>query len=223
MARYSATEVLKRYWGYDRFLPLQREVIESTLSGRDSLAVMPMGGGKSLCYQVPAVLRDLARRRPTALECLLAVHGLGQHKATSYGDRLMTLIRLWCREHGVCGDVFGPEDSGQRGERDARPSAGARASFELFDRQWSVDQVADHMGRAHSTVYSYLEHYIAARGITDPTRWVDARTVQRVEVAACYNDTGRLKPLYEAFHQQVTYEQIRIVLACLRNRSPSHA
>lgn len=48
-------EVLRRWWGYDGFRPLQRDVIDSVLSGRDTLALMPTGGGKSLTYQVPAM------------------------------------------------------------------------------------------------------------------------------------------------------------------------
>jgi len=48
-------EVLKRHWGYASFLPLQREAIEAVVAGRDSVVVLPTGGGKSVCYQVPAV------------------------------------------------------------------------------------------------------------------------------------------------------------------------
>ena len=51
-------ELLRRVWGYQEFLPLQREAIDATLGGRDSLLVLPTGGGKSLCYQLPALLGE---------------------------------------------------------------------------------------------------------------------------------------------------------------------
>ena len=49
-------EILQKYWHYDDFRPLQAEIIDSVLAGRDTLALMPTGGGKSLCFQVPTMV-----------------------------------------------------------------------------------------------------------------------------------------------------------------------
>ena len=53
----SPVEILKRYWGYEGFRPGQEEVIRSVLSGADTLALMPTGGGKSITFQIPALAR----------------------------------------------------------------------------------------------------------------------------------------------------------------------
>jgi ATP-dependent DNA helicase RecQ len=52
------SEALERYWGYTSFRPLQREAMDAILSGRDSVVVLPTGGGKSLCFQAPAIVRE---------------------------------------------------------------------------------------------------------------------------------------------------------------------
>jgi ATP-dependent DNA helicase RecQ len=70
---WSTADVLatiRRYWGYSELRPLQEEAIRAGLDGRDSLVVMPTGGGKSLCYQVPA---DLARRTDIVVSPLISL------------------------------------------------------------------------------------------------------------------------------------------------------
>lgn len=51
-------EILKNYWGHQQFRPLQEEIITSVLNGQDTLALLPTGGGKSVCFQIPALAKD---------------------------------------------------------------------------------------------------------------------------------------------------------------------
>ena len=54
----TAVEVLKEYWGYDAFRPKQEEIVRTALEGKDVLAILPTGGGKSICFQVPAMMKE---------------------------------------------------------------------------------------------------------------------------------------------------------------------
>lgn len=58
MVNPAATKILKQYWGYHAFRPLQLEIISAVLEGHDTLALLPTGGGKSICFQVPALMLD---------------------------------------------------------------------------------------------------------------------------------------------------------------------
>ncbi|MFZ5999760.1 MAG: hypothetical protein ACOYW3_04575, partial [Bacteroidota bacterium] len=51
-------DVLKKYWGYDQFRNPQGAIVEASLAGKDVLALLPTGGGKSICFQVPTMMRE---------------------------------------------------------------------------------------------------------------------------------------------------------------------
>ena len=101
-------DILKTYWGYDGFRPMQEEIIRHALDGEDVLAILPTGGGKSVCFQVPALMQDGLALVVTPLVALmkdqvrnlqergvraLAIHaGMGRHEVdlalnnAAYGD-----------------------------------------------------------------------------------------------------------------------------------------
>ena len=58
MATHSPLDILEQYWKYNSFRPLQEDIVNSVLEGKDTLALLPTGGGKSICFQVPAMAKD---------------------------------------------------------------------------------------------------------------------------------------------------------------------
>ena len=54
----SPHSILKKHFGYDTFRPLQEEIIQTVLNQKDCLAIMPTGGGKSICFQIPAIMLE---------------------------------------------------------------------------------------------------------------------------------------------------------------------
>ncbi|HMP80692.1 MAG TPA: RQC domain-containing protein, partial [Pirellulaceae bacterium] len=197
---------------FDSWEGVDRELFEELRGLRRKLAIER--NVPSFIIFSDATLRDLARRRPTGRETLMSVHGIGDRKAEDFGDLIRDLIRRWCVERNIETDV---EPVPKPHTPDGR-SPGATMAFPMFDQGLSIEEVMERLGRAHSTVSDYLMQYIRFRKITDPNRWVEAALAQKIRIAIMYNDSGRLKPLFEAFHGQVDYETLRIVEACESNR-----
>ena len=100
--------LLQSVFGYDEFRPLQEEIIINILNRRDSLIVMPTGGGKSMCYQLPALLFDgltvvvsplisLMQDQVTRLQ-QLGVSAVFLNSTLTYNERMSTTDRIRCRE-----------------------------------------------------------------------------------------------------------------------------
>jgi ATP-dependent DNA helicase RecQ len=163
-----------------------------------------------------ATLRDMARRRPSTVERMLDVRGVGQQKSADFGPQFVERIVTYCGEHGVAMDV---QPEAIKREVSASPTVAAVRAFPLFDEGLSAEEAAQRLGLASSTTYGYLESYIRQRLITDPTRWISRRELEQVAVVVQHAGGERLKPIHEALHGRVSYERIRIAMACLGNQA----
>ena len=170
-----------------------------------------------------ATLRGLARLRPSAPEKLLAVQGIGEKKATEYGGDFLAAIADYCREHSLAQDVF-DSAAGQLEEKAANlsptTSSSKRRAIELFLQGKTLEEVCQVVNRARSTVSEYLVDAIALHGISDHSPWLSDALFNRIRAAAKQHGMDRLKPLKEALGEDISYDEIRIALACLRNAAP---
>lgn len=163
-------------------------------------------------------LRDLAARRPSSLEKLREVYGIGEAKLEEYGSDILSIVDTHCRERKV--------------SRDQRP-AGARpvaapvrssstavldTAFELFGRGESIAGVMAATARSRGTVVDYLCRYIEARRPESVESWIDGATLIKIASAAEEVGTERLKPIRDVVGEQISYDEIRIVLAWLASR-----
>jgi ATP-dependent DNA helicase RecQ len=149
------------------------------------------------------VLAELAARRPSKIDRLTAVNGLGAKQIGLHGDQLVGLIESYCTFKSV------PMDQPLRFPTSSvRESYGAR----LKQRQ-SLEQIASAMNVAVSTVTKYLVEYILEGAIEDVSTWVSDLEVQQVHQAAERLGSGQLTPIFEACNSQIPYHKIRIAMA----------
>jgi ATP-dependent DNA helicase RecQ len=161
-----------------------------------------------------ATLRDLARRRPSTMERMLDVHGVGRQKLADFGEHFVAHIVAYCEARDLKMDV-GPAPT-KRAVTTA-PTAAAVKSFPLFDEGLAVEEVAERLSRAVSTTYGYLEAYVRHRRVVDPAQWISPRELEQV-AAALQQNGERLRNIYNALDGKVGFERIRIAVACLQNR-----
>ncbi len=168
-------------------------------------------------------LQDLSRSRPTTQAAFRQMHGVGDHKAKQYAETFIAEITQYCREHGLATDVVVEVKSAEALAVEAFTTADkspAKVAAETLFRQGkSVAEVAEQTGRAQSTVTQYLNEFLQAEGHLSPEPWVDGATFETVLAAAKIVGTDRLKPIFEYLNGTVSYDLIRLSLACLGNQS----
>ena len=177
-------------------------------------------------------LRDLARRRPTTTTNFRQIHGVGDKKTADFGTLFTDAIRDYCSEQKLSVDVMGadtaagssapakPQQSAVTSDVAVSLSASKQLAFDLFREGKSIDHVATTTARSPSTISDYLSEFIAITQQCDPAPWVNESVFQRIREAARTVGIERMKPIFEALGETVTYDQIRVALACMRNLPP---
>jgi ATP-dependent DNA helicase RecQ len=163
-----------------------------------------------------ATLRELARVRPSTLERMRLVYGIGDAKLRDFGERFRQVIADHCGQSGLTMDN---PDRPPRVEEPrkvaARPNVPRDNAFVLFRQGTVVEDVMHQTGRARATVMDYLCEFVREERPVSLEPWLSSDVYQRVTAAARQVGTDRLKPIYIALGEQVSYDDIRLVVAHL--------
>ncbi len=163
-------------------------------------------------------LRELARLRPSSLEKMREVYGIGEKRSRDFGNRLLQTIREHCQAHELPQDVaLAPPP--RKARENPRPAAGGSRpqAFELFRQGCAVEDVSHQIQRTRSTVMDYLADFITRERPQNIDPWVPREIFQRVAEAARQVGTERLKPIYLALEEKIPYDLIRLVVAAIEN------
>ncbi|NNJ27239.1 DNA helicase RecQ [Alienimonas chondri] len=167
-----------------------------------------------------ASLKDMARRRPTDEDGLSMCVGVGPKKLEDFGERFLKEIGTFCTEHGLTTDVT-PEGASAAATTGSMfggtraVSRNAIAAFPLFRDGMGVEDAARELRVTDSTAAGYLKQYILETKHDDPTTWVDPAAARKAREAFEACGLQRLKPAFEHLDGTVSYDDLKIVAACM--------
>jgi ATP-dependent DNA helicase RecQ len=168
-----------------------------------------------------STLREIARMRPTTLENLYLVPGIGQAKLKDLGPRVLPLIEGHCQKHQLTMDVMTapPKAAVPATLRiGSRPNPQKETAFRMFRDGARVAQVAAKTERAASTINEYLAEYIECEKPVAIDAWVAPKVYAHIAAAAMEVPTNSLKPLFVKLGEKIPYDQLRLVVAHLRSK-----
>ncbi|MCL4109022.1 UNVERIFIED_CONTAM: hypothetical protein GTU68_052660 [Idotea baltica] len=161
-------------------------------------------------------LRDMARQRPSTVDDFEKIAGVSQKKLADFGAAFVESICEFCQKNNIAMDQPGIADL-PAPPQPKMLNKTKLAAFELFATGESVEDVASRIDRAVSTTFGYLGEYIRSKQITEPSPWVDSTTSKMIQAAATkVGSLERLAPIKEILSDDVGYEQIRVVIECLK-------
>jgi ATP-dependent DNA helicase RecQ len=168
-------------------------------------------------------LRDLARVRPSTLDKMRSIYGIGDNKLRDFGQTFLKLITDYAQQHSLALDQKQRPPAQTEATRiaDFKMTPKHAHIFDLFRQNLVVEDVMHQTNLKRSTVLDYLGDFIRQEKPASITTWVDDQHYQRIAAAARQLGTERLKPIYLALGEQVNYDDIRLVVAHMQATSRS--
>lgn len=177
-------------------------------------------------YQVisDGTLRDLSRKRPTRIDGLEGIRGIGLARREKFGAMLTQRISEYCTLQNIQSDVEDWEPKVALEATFVPTHAKSHIAYEHFSKRLPLELIAQELKRSMSTIGGYLDDFIQENRIEDVEPWVPAAVFERIEEAAKeVGSMDRLRPIYDFLQGSVPYEMIRIALSCLAVRKKSRA
>jgi ATP-dependent DNA helicase RecQ len=156
-------------------------------------------------------LRALAAARPTSLDRMRLIRGIGDRKLMDFGDEFIQAIHDYCRQNKLPTDITAALVDGIQ----KKPSRRKLQAYEWFREGRDLDTVTKCLGLARRTVCGYLCDYIRLERPASIARWVADERCQAI--ASVWRQLGgeRLAPIFEALHGEYSYDEIRLVVTHL--------
>lgn len=162
-------------------------------------------------------LRDLAAVRPSSLERLGAISGIGETRLREHGRELLQAIDASCAARGLERDVPLPARAPRERARAPRPTAAKSEATLLLLQDTPLDEVMERTGRARSTVLRDLCEMIEEGSYEPSLRlWMAEETEETIRRAASEAGLERLRPIKDLVGESISYDDIHIVVATLR-------
>ncbi len=166
-----------------------------------------------------ATLHELATYLPLTTEDLPRISGFGEVKISKYGEQFLSVVQQYTEEYDLESRI---ENARRKPRRTTQPtkrvSDTKQASFELFQEGKSVEEVAQTRGFASSTIYGHLLPYLAD-GKIEATQLVTPDRIKSIRQAVQVHGESSLKTLKTALDEDISYEEIKVVLTDLRREA----
>ncbi|HXH40357.1 MAG TPA: DNA helicase RecQ [Thermoanaerobaculia bacterium] len=156
-------------------------------------------------------LRHLAAVRPSSLERMRSISGIGESRLATFGPALLAVILDVCERTGITLNAAAPPPPLSRQPKTATP--GRIQAYDAFRRGARIDDVVNLTGRARSTIAGYLADFIASERPDTIDRWIEREQFEAITPVVTRLGTERLKPIYDEFEGQMSYDVIKLVVA----------